>query len=184
MGKRASPGNGDLSRHLVVQQEVGGEGILAQRRQIVVRLGKTESGVEAFGEIARGVHVGESSVLGVHRKRGESLWFDTEIPHHVALFGLITAAQSQRHTPAYTQLRKQTGLVAVTNSVSQGSNNAVRSHGCLTGRVFEVVEAGSQRTTPLVCHKAASSIEVNGGTAPRIPPKRPRDSQGRFRIGG
>src|SRR5215831_14884409 len=127
MGIGASPRNRELRRQLVVQQEVAGEGILAQRRQIVVRLGKTERGVEAFGEIVRGVHVSESSVLGVHRKRGESLWLDTEVPHHVALFGLITAAQSQRHTPAYTQLRKQTGLVAVTNSVSQGSNNAVRS---------------------------------------------------------
>src|SRR5262249_12198656 len=144
MGKRASPGDGDPSRHLVVQQEVGGEGILAQRRQIVVRLGKAERGVEASGEIARGVHIGESSVLGVHRKRSESLWLDTEVPHHVALFGLITAAQSQRHTPAYTQLRKQTGFVAVTNSVSQGSNNTVRSHGCLVGGVLEVVEACGQ----------------------------------------
>src|SRR5215472_13862562 len=158
MGKRAPPGDGELRRQLVVQQEVAGEGILAQRRQIVVRLGKTERGVEAFGEIVRGVHVGERSVLGVHRERGEPLWLDTEVPHDMALVGLIAAAQSQRRAPAYAQLRKQTGLVAVSNSVSQGSDNTVRSHACLAGRVLEVVEAGGQRTASLVCQETALAI--------------------------
>src|SRR5215472_2576449 len=173
MGKRASPGDSDLRRQLVIQQEVAGEGILAQRRQIVVRLGKTERGVEAFGEIVRGVHVGEGSVLGVHRKGGESLWLDTKVPHHVALFGLITAAQSQRRAPAHAQFGKQTGFVAVSNTVSQRSNYAVRSDGRLVGGVLEVVEAGGQRAASLVRQEAALAIEIDRGTVVRIPAKRP-----------